>query len=246
MNKLIESNIAQYITYFRDQVSLVEDHCPKSRDGDLHSRILYIAILDAISKLVFEEKTNRDRMVKFISDFCDWPDCNRVSLTHLSQLVKNSSEPELVLLKDFVIKSMSNWLWADKILLNRDPDVAEVEKVWPQVDGKLKKINGVKLNQLQHCRLLYTYRNSLVHEFKTTGYHVELWKNNEPYYASMTMISDDVHNPERSWQLQYTVAFFKRFCFSGLSNLENYLVTNKIDPLKVISQGSYWIKELNF
>ncbi len=58
MNKLVENNIRVYISYFQDQVQSIDSHCPKTMDGDLHSRILYMALLDAISRSVFAREEN--------------------------------------------------------------------------------------------------------------------------------------------------------------------------------------------
>src|SRR5687767_4657813 len=101
MSKFVEENIELYISYFRKQVKFVESHCPKSRDGDLHSRILYSAILDAISRPIFVHQSNRERIVGLIKNFSDWPECDRISLPHLYQLLSTKTEPELVDLRDF-------------------------------------------------------------------------------------------------------------------------------------------------
>jgi hypothetical protein len=246
MSKTIEDNITDYITYFRSQLQLIEDHCPNSRDGDLHKRILFSAILDAISRTVFIKEKNRDRIVKFVNVFCDWSECNRVSLSHLYRLVSNKSEQDLIPLRNFAIGSMTQWKRAEKILLKRDPVINEVEKYWPQVDSKPRTIDSVSLKLLQHSQLLYTYRNSLIHEFRTPGRHVELWDIDEPYYASLTEYrNDDSNDFERTWELQYTANFFKRLCASGLSNLERHLTEKRINPYKSINWGNSWIRELN-
>jgi hypothetical protein len=246
MSRLVEDNITLYINYFTEQVQLVEDHCPKSRDGDLHRRILYSAILDAISRPVCVQQSNRERIVGLINKFCDWPECDRVSLSHLSQLVRTKIEPELSELRNFTIRNMSQWVRGDVVLLHRDPSFSDVERIWPQNNGKPILIDGVRLNWLQHCHLFYSYRNSLVHEFKTSGYHAELFDKNEPYYVQVTEYRDENSRElERSWQLQYTASFFKRLCKSALLSLESHLMQNQIDPVLMLAPGKYWIRELD-
>ena len=56
-------------------------------EGELHCRILYMALLDAISRAVFSQEPNRDRFVNFVPEFCAWAECNRLSLSHLYKLV---------------------------------------------------------------------------------------------------------------------------------------------------------------
>jgi hypothetical protein len=246
MSKSVEENITFYINHFREQVQLVENHCPKSRDGDLHSRILYVAILDTISRPIFFQPSNRERVVGFIKKFCDWPESDRVSLSHLYQLVSTKIEPELAELRNFTIRNMSQWTGGDIVLLGRDPLFTEVEKIWPNKNGKPILIDDIGLNWLQHCHLFYSYRNSLVHEFKTAGYHAELFEMDEPYYVQVIEYrSEDSRERIRSWQLQYTATFFKRLCKSALSNLENYLIQNRIDPIERLEPGKYWIRKLD-
>lgn len=246
MSVSIEDNIILYIDYFRKHVQLVEDHCPKSRDGDLHSRILYSAILDAISTPLFSQRTNRERMVSLINRFCDWPESERVSLSHLSKLVRTKTESVIQDLRNFSIRNMSQWIRGEVVLLSRDPLFSEVEGIWPQSNGKPILIDGVKLNQLQHCHLFYSYRNGLVHEFKTSGYHAELFDKDEPHYIQVTEHrNENSRDLERTWQLQYTASFFKRLCTSALSNLEIYLRQNQIDPVAKLVPNKYWIRELD-
>jgi len=246
MSKLLEENITLFINYFREQVQLIEGHCPKTRDGDLHSRILYTAVLDAISRSIFVQQSNRERTVGFIKNFCDWPECERISLPHLYQLVRTKIEPELADLRNFTIRNMSQWIRGDVVRLNHDPLFSDVENLWPHNNGKPSIIDGVRLKWLQHCHLFYSYRNSLVHEFKTAGYHAELFEKDEPYYIQVTEYrAEGSRELDRSWQLQYTAMFFKKLCDSSISNLEDYLVQKQIDPIATLVPGKYWIRELD-
>jgi hypothetical protein len=161
-------------------------------------------------------------------------------------LVHDKSESEFSPIRNFAIQKMSKWIRAEKISLIRDPTISEVEQVWPQNNNILVDIDGVKLYWLQHYQLLYTYRNSLIHEFRAPGHHAELWDVDEPYYTYV--ISDKGDNSgglERTWGLQYTAKFFRRLCVNGLSNLEKHFLQNGIDPFNSIDWGSYWIRELN-
>lgn len=246
MNKKTERNIQDYIRYFRDQVILIDDHCPKTVAGELHCRILYMALLDAISRTVFSQEPNRDRFVNFVSEFCGWVECNRVSLSHLYKLVGKKLEPQIAPLRDFAIRCITQWIPAEKVTLSRDPDFAEVENLWPRDEVKLLSIDGVWPNWLTHVHLLYTYRNNLIHEFKIPGRHVELWSDDEPYYAYLIEYQDESSSElKRTWELQYTAIFFRRLCETGLTSLEKYLIANEIDPFKSIDWGNYWIRELN-
>jgi hypothetical protein len=246
MRNSIDRNITNFITYFRDQLHLVETECTDTEDGHLHSKILYSAFLDAISRSVFDRQTHSVRYMRFITEFCDWPDCHRVSLPLILRLVKNKSGPEFAPLRDFTIQKMSNWMPGEQIFLDRDPLMTELELIWPSFDGKQLKINGLTSMSFQHRHLLYTYRNNLVHEFRIAGRRVELWNIDTPYYAHLSEFpNNDSQDFVRSWELQYTAKFFRRLCVSGLNNLEKHLLQYQIDPLLSIDWGNHWIRELN-
>jgi hypothetical protein len=246
MSEAAQRHIADYIAYFRDQIGSVAAHCPDSSEGSLHSRILYTAILDAISRTVSGQVQNRKRLVHFVEHFCDWPEWNRVSLPHLHRLVADKPEPELAPLRALTNGSITQWTPASRIPLTRDPSVAEIEGVWPQSHGKMIPIDGVRLPWLQHSQLLYTYRNGLIHEFRSVGAHAELWDDAEPYYAYLGQYeSESSRLVKHTWVLQYTATFFKRLCETGLSNLESYLGKSGLDPYKTMDSGDYWIRELN-
>lgn len=246
MERDLVNNISRYISYFRRQVQFTNDHCPNTIDGELHSRILYMAILDAISRSVFFQEKNRDRVVKFISEFCDWPENNRISLSHLSKLVTSKTNPQLARLRNYAIKNFNQWIPLERISLSRDPKFDDVALLWPRVGEKYINIDGVDLINLQHSHLLYTYRNNLMHEFRTPGRHVELWDIDQPYYATLSEYKDDMSSTlVRTWELQYPVRFFRRLCNAGLNNLEEYFINTETDPIKSIDWGNYWIKGLN-
>lgn len=215
-------------------------------DGDLHSRILYMALLDAISRSVFDKEENRERIVQFVSGFCGWPECDRVSLPHLYKLVGEKAEIQFASLRDLAIRSISKWIPSEKISLSRDLEFSEVERLWPRDGDKIVRIDGVWPKWLKHAHLLYTYRNNLMHEFRIPGRHVELWIDDEPYYAYLIEYKDEISSErKRSWELQYTARFFRRLCVTGLTNLEKYFTANEVDPFKSIDWGNYWVRELN-
>ena len=246
MNKSVENNIQTYIAYFQDQVQSIDNYCPKSTDGDRYSRILYVALLDAISRSVFAREVNRERIVQFVSGFCGWPECNRVSLPHLYKLVGEKTETQLVSLRDLAIRSMSKWEQYSKASLSCDLEFSEVEKLWPRDGDKIIHIDGVWPKSLQHAHLLYTYRNNLMHEFRIPGRHAELWDDDEPYYVTLTEYKDEKTSElKRSWELQYTARFFRRLCSTGLTNLEKHFTIHEIDPFESIDWGNYWVRELN-
>ena len=105
----------------------------------------------------------------------------------------------------------------------------------------IEPIEGVKFESLKHVHLLYTYRNSLIHELRNLGYGLEeLSLGKEPSYHSMTM-----EDGKDTWQLVYPLGFFENICETCIINLKEYLILNNIDPYNSFNFGSYWKEELN-
>jgi hypothetical protein len=247
MCKDIKEQIADFISYYRQQSQLIENHCPHSIEGDLHKRILYLAVIDSLSKVIGSQKdNNRDRIIDFLDHFCNWPESTRISLPHLYQLVGNKKEPELAPIRNFALQRISSWIPGEIVFLARDPTLGEVEVLWPMTNGKPARIDGVSPSWIQHSNLFYTYRNSLIHEYRSPGHHAELLDSSEPYYATVIEYeNDEASERVKSWQLQYTARFFGKLCSIGLSNLQDHLDRNNINPFELIDWNRYWIRELH-
>jgi len=236
----VQKQIERFISYFQNKYEIIKETEFEAND-ELFKKVLYIGIIDAISKTVFPRKGNRIRFVLFIEIFSGWKNCDRISLPHLVRLLEFTPEPEYSKLREFAFSAYEQWLSGDIIGLETDPKYKEIIKYWPKGKDNTEPIEGVKLESLKHANLLYTYRNSLIHELRNLGYgQEELSLGKEPSYHSMTM-----EDGKDTWQLVYPLGFFENICETCVKNLKKYLIKNNINPYNSFKFGSYWKEELN-
>ena len=236
----IQKQIERFILYFHNKYEIVKETKFKGND-ELFKKILYIGIIDALSKTVFPRKGPRERFVSFLENFSGWKYYDRISLPHLARLLEFTPEPEYSKLREFVFSAYGQWPPGEIISLEKDPEFKEVIKYWPKGQANNECIKGIKLEALKHVHLFYTYRNSLIHELRNLGYGLEeLSLGKEPSYHSMI-----VEDGKDTWQLVYPLGFFENICETCIINLKEYLILNNIDPYNSFKFGSYWKEELN-
>jgi len=236
----IQKLIEKFISYFQFKFQIIRDTEFKAND-ELFKKILYIGIIDALSKTIYPRKGNRERFVSFLENFSDWKHCSRISLPHLVRLLEFIPAPEYSKIREFAFPAYGQWPPGEIISLEKDPEFKEVKKYWPKGQENIESIGGVKISSLKHIYLFYTYRNSIVHELRNPGYGVEeLSLEKEPSYHSMTM-----EDGKDTWQLVYPLGFFEIICETCLKSLKKYLIINNINPYNSFNFGSYWKEELN-
>ncbi|MBK8574206.1 MAG: hypothetical protein IPN90_00485 [Elusimicrobia bacterium] len=236
MENEIQQKIAGFIGFFEVEIKKIS-----SDEHRLHKKILFVSLLDTLSRVVFPRAGGRERFVAFISEFSLWATKCKVSLPHLSQLLTSAPEPEFENLRMHVQRLYQQWGKGEIIHLDRDSDYEEIVRFWPGGKSGGKRVAGVGLDALQHIHLLYTYRNSLVHEFRAPGYGVEFPNDNEPFYMNTKLVPDETE----TWELSYPESFLKLLVETCVSHLKLYLDKNMIDPYTSFTFGSYWISELN-
>ena len=63
--------------------------------SNLFKKILYVGILDALSKTVsYPNQKNRERFVSLIRNFSNWKYAEKISLPHLVRLLQKVHSPE--------------------------------------------------------------------------------------------------------------------------------------------------------
>lgn len=236
----IQKQIERFISYFQNKYEVIKETKFKA-NNELFKKIIYIGIVDALSKTVFPRKGNRERFVSFIENFSDWKHCSKISLSHLVKLLEFTPEPEYSKIRKFAFSAYGQWPPGEIISLKKDPEFEEVKKYWPKGKENIEPIEGVKISSLKHIHLFYTYRNSIVHELRNLGHGLEeLSLEKEPSYHAMTM-----EDGKNTWQLVYPLGFFENICETCLKNLKKYLISNNINPYNSFNFGSYWKEELN-
>ena len=229
----------RFIKYFRDQLNELQavDLSP------LYKETCYVAILDALSKTIYPKENNRPRFVPFFKNFSGWQHSNKISLTHLIQLLSKAPRPEFNNLRKLAFSEIEKWEKGKIIYLDQEPDFVDIQKQWPKEKECLQPIDGIGLEYIRHDNLVYKYRNSLVHELRHPGYGINLSERNQPYYIGTIKGVDEEETYD--WELVYPTAFFQGVVENALSTLEKYYAENHINPYSFFTFGTYWLEELN-
>ncbi len=235
----LKDSVERFSSFFKDKLQDIAS-IPPEKSGELFQKILYNGLLDALSVSVASaKKGNRERFVSLIRCFSNWAQCDQVSLPHIIRLLQRVPDPEFSQLREYAYCLYDRWQSGVTVSLDRDPSFEDVKERWPRTLPK--PIEDVCLESFQHVHLFYSYRNSLIHEFREPGYGMEFSPTDEPFYHSMTEPETENH----SWELVYPVAFFRKLCETTLATLGEYYLKNRIDPYSRYTFGSSWIAALN-
>lgn len=237
-----------FFQYFNEVLENISELSKDSKHTKLYQKILYVSILDSLSKCVYPRRKPRERMVFFIKEFSGWENVERVSLPHLIQLLKLNPEPAFKGIREYAINEFNNWsVHSGQLMsISKDPKFYELKSKWPKENELRTPIEKISLDSLQHAQLFYTYRNSLVHEFRSPGYGIELTEDHQsPFYHIMSEINDFEELVPKSVELVYPVKFFSQLCTKCIENLKEYIKINNLNPYDYYDFGTYWLKELN-
>jgi len=237
------ADIERYLGHFEKEFSQAQSL--QVKDGyhaGIYKKMIYVGIVDALSKCIYPRRGNRERFVNFLNEFSGWEHAHRISLPHIFQLLEKNPEPSFSNLRAYVLSELKKWGSGEIVHLERDPELAEIRKLWPKEKEHQKPLNGLSVEALQHCNLFYSYRNSLIHEFREPGRGIESQRDAAPYYITFSYLEDP---EEETWELTYPVLFFEKLLESCITEMKSYLLKNEINPYNSYLLGSYWIDELN-
>lgn len=212
----------------------------------VHKKVLYVTFLDSISALVYPAyNQNRTRFTNFVLRFGNWEYAERVSTPHLARALSLNPDPAFENVRGLVQKTLASWRAGTRIELSSDIEAGIVGTHWPI--GKLyeQPVEGATWTHLKHVELLYTYRNSLVHGFRSLGVPYDMPEDREPYYISTYTSTADSSESEFHWELVYPIVFLRNLVSSALVSVEAHIRQNEIDPVEVLRTGRYWLKALN-
>ncbi len=240
----INDKIEQFIGVGREHVlQIMSLHCEKDSLHSLseYKKLLIAALIDRFSKSIYPRIGHRQRYVRFLRQFADWKDCDRLSLTHLSALMRKLPDPEFQEIREEAMKRIATWT-KSPVPITNDPFVSEVIKKWPQKKDYKEPSSDVSIDSLCHASLFYTYRCSLAHELMAPGFSWDAIDEDYPYYIHG---SDNFDKEwKERWLLVYPLHFFKSIADSCLRSLEKYLKHNQLDPYETQTFGEYWLESL--
>jgi hypothetical protein len=241
---IITNHIESFVAHFTERISSIAALASDNYLPDFQ-KTLYVAIIDGMSKSVFPRRPNRDRFVSFVAQFSQWTNGSRLSLPHLVKLLSLVPDPQFEDARKFARNLLTNWMPGEIKHLEDDLEVDQIIPIWPTGKLEMRILHGVSLLSIQHYHLMYSYRNSLVHEFKSSGFPIEEFDEMEPHYFHLTRNADSLLDLEHVWQLNYPERFFQLICEQCLASLRDYLHSNMIDPIDIYTEGSYFLEELN-
>jgi hypothetical protein len=241
-----EPDIKRFCDYLSSQVSEIEEL--RSSREELYRKLLFVGLLDTLAGTLMPHRQNKDRFIRFIQQFCKWPDGERVSLPHLVQLLRKNPDPAFGHLRKWALDKY-NQLPVHSgalMLISEDPTTDEVRREWPTSAEHKMPIQGIDLPALTHVNLLYTYRNALVHELRMLGYGMDFSDTGEvPYYHGSSKIDENAELILKTVELVYSWRFLRNLCTTGITETRRYLTENGLNPYDSFAFGTYWLKELN-
>lgn len=242
----INQSIARFCSYFERQLEVISkididwNALPGSTLEDyqvrFYQKILLVSGLDALAGIRFPKSNhprlngrNRERLVRFVKEFGNWPEGELVSIPFLKNRLDSNRLSEETL-TDYV----------NTKLANLDIDAGgqiPITSIDEQMDNLMKLAATEKgeesIEDCQHFSLLYRYRNYLVHEWREPGSSMEIDSlSREPYYHGY------IDDPE--WYLVYPLRLFQELFNSSVSNMKEYLLKNSIDPYLHVKDTSRW------
>ena len=239
---MLEKQIEKYISFYLETLQEIRTISTKSQE--LFCHILYLGLLDALSKSVYPHKGPRDRVTSLILRFGNWPHATRVSLIHLLQLLKKYPDPDFEQLRIFTMELIqkSN-IKHNPISIDVDPEYEEVRAKWPKtISTELP--GGIKLEYLKHINLFYSLRNSIIHEMRKLGEGFDIGTHSEPYYINILNIELSLDTYE-SIELVYPLKFLDNICNNCIQGVNNYLIANSLNPYDYYESGTFWLPDLN-
>lgn len=267
----INRSIANFFSWVEDHLGVVmqlRNGQPEADRGKiiLFQKSLLLSLIDTISIVPFPlsaTNQNRQRFVKFIKDFGQWDDAEKVSLPHIYAFARKIPDPNLSDLREFAKTRLGGWLEGDRVFISTDPQLNEVARFfrsdWNQLIDKNHPLARITAETFSHAHLLWNLRNSLVHESDGLGYGMELpdETTGQPYYhvmghspsGEMELIDQDtlirINSGVVTWELVYPLRFIERLARNGTGRLREYCESHRIRPHDSFKFGSYWIQALN-
>lgn len=204
-------------------------------------KTLIYSLLDAMSKSIYNKMGNRVKFIKFIDNFSDWKDKDKISFPHLKRDFELNKKCEHINLKKFI----DSFDFDDEgYKISLDPEYEQVEILSSKNIMETNELHEeLHLYKNQHKYLLYANRNKLIHEQEESGYGMEENDDAEPFYISVT----DASKKSRPsiLNLVYPLKFYENLCNTCIGNLERHLHAENINPHKNYRFGDYWRPQLN-
>ncbi len=254
----INQQIARFCSHFSSHVETAERDVARLGEDNIYSRMIICTALDTLAKVSYPTVRGvGKRFLQMVRTEARWQDADRVSLLHLVRALQ--AEPsafaavlrwgrsELSSLLPEPDPKLAMHLTEGEVSISGDPLLQDAEAHWPRgSSGKpVKTSDGFLAEDLTHARLLYKYRNRLVHEMLVPGRGWDMGRLETPHYQIMATARPTLAALEKRWELVYPLAFLAETCRAAIDSLRTKLETEGRDPFETFTWGTYWIDTLN-
>lgn len=214
-------SVQQFIGHFRDQGIAIS-----GVSSELHRKVLYCSALDPLARAVCAPKTmNRPRFVNLLINHTEWSDAHRISLFQLACQLRLKKRARFRLYRE-AMRRLNASPPRRRLLLIDSPTFTEMSAF----------AHKDELEDLKFCmyaELFYTFRNTLVHEYREPGYGND-WsgKATQPFYTNLSTFGQR--------ELVFPIAFVESIYGQALKHVSEYLLSTKVNPHQRFNFGSHW------
>ena len=154
MNKQLE--ITDIVRDFLGKAQLSLAAINEETSIGMFKKLLIVSLIDSLSRVVADSKDGQKlRFTRFIADFSDWKDLNRVSAPHLYYLLKELKSRKYEDAREYTRELINSRSSIHPIVgIECDPTLAEVLQVWPELASK-KVVGDLSLDAITHLPLFY-------------------------------------------------------------------------------------------
>jgi hypothetical protein len=241
---MVAEDIARFCGCFEQQIQAVTSLQDQSFDK-VYPCILWVTIMDSLSKAGLPQcKRHRERVIGFIDTYVQWVDRDRVSLIQMELQLGQCGRGRGRLYEHAAERIFS---WPEGLIV-----------AGAQVDPQLQEIESLVSNDSErritekccYKELLYSHRNSLIHECRQPGRSVQCFSSDKDYafYHGTTDYAPRPGDPEErdkerriyGWELVFPWRLFRSLCSKGLATLKEVLEQNKANPYLAYDFSRMW------
>lgn len=228
----------------KDDLDLFFNHFEKFRTSiietnynyspEISQSVLLCSIIDTISNVAYPnlKLRNNEKFTYFVDDFSGWDNVDRVSLVQLYYYLENENDKKYEPIKKYTSDKVSNM--ESGSIYKRD-----IDEYFYELD--YLKVIEEEIRKFTYSRLLYKYRNFVVHELRTPGKGFNFIDSDEIHYHGLGHFGDNINL--RTWELVFPVNYINNLVKSAISNLRLYCEENEINPYDIIKSETLWLNK---
>lgn len=251
----IDDKIRDFEDHFLNELAMVSSVDFRHNNGHgrngVFKRLLFCCLLDTMSDVIDpaecadapsnERQQDKWKLLVAIKRYGNWPNHDKVSLPRLSRLLERTTDPNFDSLRNCAnhILKTTPWPEGGLIPISNDPSLSWLEAIWPRsAEGKPLKINQCDYNDLRHDRILYSFRNKLVHETRQViPEGPDTAPEPGPFYHRRRTVADPV---KELWILKHPSKFIEELTMNVLRGLVADHRQRQIDPGERLWTDQLW------